>query len=236
MFSVRGVMVPVDFSEASVRAIAYGVNIALQFEADLCVTHVIPVSIPTFYAYPVPSPEWQTSHAAAAENRMRTLIAKEDRDRLRCRFVTRCGHIDEELQKLIDETNIDFVVMGSHGRRAFQKWFLGSVTSNMLRKAPVPILTVTHSDHPPAFPFKKILAATDLSAVASSGVEIAAALARVFGSHLTLAHVVQDGLEELSGLNELVSSNIGGVTVHKQLLRALRTRLLSSTPRKMTSI
>ena len=218
MFSVRNVMAPVDFSEASIRALAYGVEIARRFDASLCVAHIIPVSIPAFYAYPVPSPEWQTSHTIAAENRIRSLVTQEDRDRLRCTFVARCGHIDEELIEIINEASIDFVVMGSHGRRAFQKWFLGSVTLNMLRKVPVPILTVTHSHRPAVLPFKGILAATDLSAAASHGLQIAASLARAFDSRLTVVNVLTDEPEKASAIAEVIPSKIDGVTVHKQLL------------------
>jgi nucleotide-binding universal stress UspA family protein len=108
--------------------------------------------------------------------------------------------------------------MGTHGRRAFQKWFLGSVTLNILRKALVPILTVTHSDRPAMLPFKRILAATDLSEAASHGVDVAAALAPIFESRFAVVNVVADGLAGLSGLTGLVPSNIGGVTVRKQVL------------------
>lgn len=217
-FSVSSVMVPIDFSDASMRALGYGRHIADEFDADLALVHIIPLSIPTLYAYPAPTREWQMEHEAEAERRLRALISKEDADRMRCRFVARCGHIDEELLRLIGEAKTDLIVMGSHGRRAFQRWLLGSVTENLLRKAPVPILTVTHTEHEASWPFQKILAATDLSVAASTGVEIAAELARVLDSVLTVLHVTEHGLEKGSRPTELVPPNLHGIEVDKRIL------------------
>jgi nucleotide-binding universal stress UspA family protein len=41
-----------------------------------------------------------------------------------------------------DEYNADLIVMGTHGRSGIGRLLLGSVTEEVLRKAPCPVLTV----------------------------------------------------------------------------------------------
>ena len=98
---------------------------------------------------------------------------------------------------------------------------MGSVTENILRKSPVPVLTVTHSEEgntASATPFKKILAATDLSPAAGLGVEVAAALARPLEGQLAVLHVLVSGQEEPPDLSALAPSNIAGLDVRRDVV------------------
>jgi nucleotide-binding universal stress UspA family protein len=127
------------------------------------------------------------------------------------------GDVRDELLGIIRDQDIDLVVMGTHGRGALERFFLGSVTEKMLRKSPVPVLTVSHLDPSkeirmaePAT-IRRIIYANDLSLNADVGLHYAAELARTFGSELVVLHAV-DGLElgysavelgQLSGANTL---------------------------------
>lgn len=192
-FTVRTVLVPIDFSDASIRALAYGKEIAKRFQAALRLAHVVPLSIPTFYAYPAPSLDSQKEREREIGEKLRSFVSDQEWEKLRCRCVVRTGHVDEELLETVERTRSDLVVMGSHGRRRFERWFVGGVAANMLRRVRVPILTVTHTENPPLLPFKKILAATDLSAAAGAGVNAAAVLAHAFNARLTALHVCERG-------------------------------------------
>ena len=59
-------------------------------------------------------------------------------------MIVKTGNIDSELLGIVQEEAVDLVVMGSHGRRHFSRWFIGSVTERLLRKLPVPVLSVSH--------------------------------------------------------------------------------------------
>jgi nucleotide-binding universal stress UspA family protein len=41
-----------------------------------------------------------------------------------------------------EEHGVDLVVMGTHGRRGFDRFLLGSVTEKVVRTASVPVMTV----------------------------------------------------------------------------------------------
>jgi nucleotide-binding universal stress UspA family protein len=82
--------------------------------------------------------------------------------------------------------------MGTHGRRNWDRWFLGSVTERMLRQVPVPLLTVSHVDtnkHPIGMvSLKRILYATDLGESSPAGMKYAIELARRARAELTMVH------------------------------------------------
>jgi nucleotide-binding universal stress UspA family protein len=216
MFVIRNLMAAIDFSEPSILALRHAEMIARRFDAELCAVHVIPLSVPALYAYPVQSVEWQTSQMRDAENRMRALVSQERGGAPPLHFIAQCGHADEEILKLVHETNCDLLVIGSHGRRPFQRWFLGSVASRMLRRTPIPMLTVTDAGRPEGLSFKRILATTDFSDAARFGLEVAGSLARAFGSELTVVHVLADSAQQAAA--ESFPTNVAGVTVHKQVL------------------
>ena len=44
------------------------------------------------------------------------------------------------------ENEIDLIVMGTHGRTAYERYLLGSVAERVVRFAPVPVLTVDLED------------------------------------------------------------------------------------------
>jgi nucleotide-binding universal stress UspA family protein len=44
--------------------------------------------------------------------------------------------------KLADEQSIDIIVMGTLGRRAIEKFVLGSVADKVIRNSSIPVLTV----------------------------------------------------------------------------------------------
>jgi len=92
---------------------------------------------------------------------------------------------------MVNREAVDLVIMGTHGRQNLGRWFLGSVTERLLRKLPVPVLTVAHVDTQkrvgPAS-VKHILYATDLDG-AEPDLNYAVELARGAGAELAVLHV-----------------------------------------------
>jgi nucleotide-binding universal stress UspA family protein len=120
-----------------------------------------------------------------------------NRDQLRYELVAKIGAVEHELLGIVRDESIDLVIMGTRGRTRLRRWFLGSVTEHLLRKVPVPVLTVSHitPEHeatPGKLPrVERILFATDLGLGVEKGISASAELAKYFNASLTLAHVVQ---------------------------------------------
>jgi nucleotide-binding universal stress UspA family protein len=52
------------------------------------------------------------------------------------------GNPDTEILTYANERKIDFVVMGSHGRKGLDRVLIGSTTASVVRRAQIPIITL----------------------------------------------------------------------------------------------
>jgi nucleotide-binding universal stress UspA family protein len=192
MIHVKNIMVPIDFSGPSRKAINYGMSLALEFEARLVLVHIS---------------AFEREAYESAKHRLLDLIPAEYRERLDFEIIVKSGDVREEILGIVRDKGIDLVVMGTHGRTYIERVLLGSVTERMLRKLPVPILTVSHLDpdkeiHEIApVPLRRILYASDLSAGSEAGLTFSIRLANALDAHLTVAHVVEPINAALAGLD-----------------------------------
>ena len=181
MIRIQNILVPVDFSEPSKIAVNYGLSLALEFEAKLVLAHIAPFDRELY---------------EAAKSRLIDLIPAELRESLHFETIVKGGDVRDEILGVVHDRAIDLVVMGSHGRGYLERMVLGSVTERMLRKLPVPVLTVSHLDperkihEPGILPLKRILYASDLSDESEAGFKFSMRLARGLDAHLTVAHVI----------------------------------------------
>lgn len=191
---IRRILVPIDFSDASKQALNYGLHLAEAFAAEIRLLHVVASGFTGPAGLRMPAPSDQEREQIDRE--MAALIPKAYRD-LACELRTASGEIEEKILEAVRESSADLVVMGSHGRRRFERWLLGSVTEHILRRVPVPVLTVSRieeSTEPPLgvpLRFERILCPTDFSDSREVSLPVAAELARRFGAVLEVAHVVE---------------------------------------------
>jgi len=181
MIRIKRILVPVDFSEPSKTAVNYGLSLALEFDAELLLANIAPID--------------QELHEKA-QVQLYKLIPGDLWERLDFETIVKSGDVRDEILGIVNDRQVDLVVMGSHGRGYFERMVLGSVTERMLRKLPVPILTVSHLDaahqihSPGVVPLKRILYASDLGGDFDAGLQFAVRLARGLDAHLTVAHVI----------------------------------------------
>jgi nucleotide-binding universal stress UspA family protein len=182
MIRAKNIMVPVDFSEASKKAVNYGLSLALEFEARLVLTHIA---------------QFDSAAYEKAKIDLLALIPPECREKLTFETIVKSGEVQKELLGIVEDRSIDLIVMGTHGRSYVQRLLLGSVTEKLLRKLHIPILTVSHLDpereiHVPGpVPLRRILYATDLAEGSEEGLAFSIRLAHGLDAKLLVAHVVQ---------------------------------------------
>ena len=200
MIKLSNILVPVDFSQPSSKALRYGMSLALQFGSHLVLAHVVPSLAIFDYGFPERLQELEKLAFEGARKSLEEFIPQEYRNLVSIHPIVRVGDVREELLRIIHDEKIDLVVMGSHGRRNIERFFLGSTTEHILRKVPVPVLTVSrilpgHEIHSPGpVPIRRIVYAADLSENAEIGLWYSAELARTFGAELDIVHVI-DPLE-----------------------------------------
>lgn len=145
MVAIARILVPTDFSEPAAAALKYALALTTEFGSTLHLMHVVPEP----YVYPwgtevstMPLVDLLTQSEAQAGERLKTLVDNTGGLKGRVRTATAIGTpVDRILQYIADE-RIDLVVMGTHGRGAVGHLLLGSVAERMVRRSPVPVLTV----------------------------------------------------------------------------------------------
>jgi nucleotide-binding universal stress UspA family protein len=192
MLTIRRILFPTDFSDNAARAFPRAVSLADRHDAELHVVHVTePSTTPSKHSkrgLPV-SPdvlsEWlgQPSMEAGLDLDDLTIIQKQ----------ISSGTPPERLLAYVEDQGIDLVVMGTHGRRGVQRMLLGSVTEEVVRKAPCPVLTVNpEAEIQPTPTLRRILVPVDFSDAAKAAVRHAQQLALLYGAKLHLLHVVEE--------------------------------------------
>jgi nucleotide-binding universal stress UspA family protein len=180
MLRIRHVLCPTDFSTFSERALRYGVVFAKWLGADVTVLHVHPASERNRDDLEARLEEFAAPARAAAVD-VRTEILEGDA----------VAAILAEARRTPDA----LLVLGTHGHGGFENLVLGSVTEKVLRKSPVPVLSVPrHPEGSPgaSLPLGTILCPVDFSPSSRAAVAVASGLAIPAGSSLVLVHVMRE--------------------------------------------
>ncbi len=139
---VRRILVPVDFSENARLALTCASQLAALYGARLEVLHVIDqVVYPDFYPPLVP-PVWAADDELRerSEERLRELLAQLPHPEARTHVGS--GRASPEIVRFADQLPADLIVIASHGLTGLRHMLLGSVTEQIVRSAPCPVLTV----------------------------------------------------------------------------------------------
>jgi nucleotide-binding universal stress UspA family protein len=142
MIELRNLLLAVDFSDSCLKATEYAVALSNRFGATLHLLHVIEdpvVYLPMFESYPLPTREQFETYA---QDRLENWTSDSEVEGLKLELAWRHGAPHIEIMEYADDSKIDLVVMGTHGRGFAAHLLLGSVAEKVIRKAPCPVLTV----------------------------------------------------------------------------------------------
>lgn len=138
------VLCAVDFSPASLHALALAQSLAGEAAARLCVMHVLePVSVfePVVAVGPDDLPAVTADHRREVRHRLEGLVGGETRAFTDVAEVVVSGKPYREILRAADEQRSDLIVIGAHGGRLGLPAF-GSTTAHVVREAQCPVLTV----------------------------------------------------------------------------------------------
>ena len=141
----KHILVPVDGSEASTKAVVKAVGLAKAFGSVVTVLYVIDpypfTGVGADFAYG----QAQYLSAATAEANQALDEAKKVFEDAGVQVNTLLGEghaVHEGIGRVLSSVDADLIVMGSHGRRGLEKLMLGSVTQRVLGVVHVPVLVV----------------------------------------------------------------------------------------------
>ena len=141
---LQQILVPIDFSASSRKALHYALSFAQQYRAKLTLVHVVePPMYPTELGYvPVEIESLNKSIQATAEEKLRGLAQELIGSELLGQTLVRMGHPYQEVTQVAKELEADLIVISTHGYTGLKHVLLGSTAERIVRHAPCPVLTV----------------------------------------------------------------------------------------------
>jgi nucleotide-binding universal stress UspA family protein len=199
MIEIQNILCPVDFFPASFRAAGYAIALAKNYDAKLHLLHVVSPVPYTAESYVFNISEIIDALETQAALEMKKLAKKARAAGIRFQTEIRVGDVRHGIEAAMDLVSADLLVMGTHGRRGIEKWFLGSVTEGLLRRSPIPMLTIRGTKKPSTRPpsLRRILVTTDFSEGTDIALAYAFSLAQESQARVTLLHVLNDQAADL---------------------------------------
>ncbi|MDQ2072023.1 universal stress protein [Haloarcula sp. H-GB4] len=176
------ILVPTDGSPGSERAFEAAATLASTHDATVHVLSVVDEHGPT--------DDWDYDGDSPAEAFIESQADHVDTEDLSVTPAVREGVVHDAILDYADETGIDLIVMGTHGRTGVRRFLLGSVTEKVVRLADVPVLSVKADAEPGTVSFDDILLPTDGSSGAEAAIEPTGTLASATDATVRLVSVV----------------------------------------------
>ena len=147
-FRIKKILVPIDFSECSKKALKYAVPLAKQHDAAITLLYVIP-NVPyangEYGAIDYASVEDELS--VTGKNQLARFAAAELQNGVRAETLVRIGSAAIEIISAAKSLAADLIVVSTHGRTGLKHVLLGSVAEHIVRHAPCPVLVVREQEH-----------------------------------------------------------------------------------------
>lgn len=144
--SYQHILVAIDDSPISYAAVEQAANLAKDLQAQMTVMSVVAVDPfvgVDFYKVAPAITDYFMQAESSAQNRLEEVKLNLQAQGLKVATkVIRGVTPSEGIIHVADEVGADLIMMGSHGRKGFQRVVLGSVAQNVLTQSPIPVLIV----------------------------------------------------------------------------------------------
>ncbi|MDH4219389.1 MAG: universal stress protein [Candidatus Aminicenantes bacterium] len=187
---IKKILWTTDFSDEAQEALLYADAFAKTFKAKIVALHVVPDISPALYDAGVAIKGELVRRVDHVKKRAKAKLDALKKDKaLTFKTLVEEGNAAKKIIETAVRENVDLIVIGRRGLSAVEKLFIGSVTNQVLRNSPVPLLLTKKKRGKPRF--KKILVPTDFSEQEEKERDYAWRLAKGFDSEITLLHVFE---------------------------------------------
>ncbi|MBI3415815.1 MAG: universal stress protein [Verrucomicrobia bacterium] len=146
IFKLKKILVPVDFSACSEKALAYAIPFARQFGAELTLLYVLEpyLPVPEMAAMDVETMQLQAREGCQeALAKVHQSVPAE----VASKSELRLGNPPFEITQAAKDIGADLIIISTHGRTGLRHVFLGSTTERVVRHASCPVLVVREDEH-----------------------------------------------------------------------------------------
>lgn len=141
---MKNIVVPIDFSDTTDILIDGAVNFAKEVVGKICLIHVAPADIgfaigDMGFQY---FPEIEKSEISEELSELNEIEKRVEAKGVACEHLLKQGVASEIILDYAKEKDASYIVMGSHGRSGIYDVFVGSLTKDITRKSPIPVLVL----------------------------------------------------------------------------------------------
>lgn len=145
ILTLKNILVPIDFSKTSRKALQYAVPFAKQFEAKITLLHVVDLPMyPQEFGYILGD---ESAAFDASKKSLTDLAARAIAPELLAQTIVRRGAALDIVVAVARETHADLIITTTHGYTGLKHVFMGSTAERIVRHAPCPVLVVREKEH-----------------------------------------------------------------------------------------
>lgn len=146
-FKLKRILVPIDFSDCSKKALQYALPLAQEHQAALTLLHVVTPFVGVSELGAVNYGELEATMRESGKKQLAKLAADEGLSDVSIDPLVRVGSPTQEILALARSLPADLIVISTHGRTGLKHVFLGSVTEHVVQRAPCPVFVVREREH-----------------------------------------------------------------------------------------
>lgn len=188
-FHIKKILIPFDFSETAELALEHAVFMAKLHKAEIIIAHVIEsysFTSAISSAFGKSQSEFEEKLESSTNDKLLQLTEKLHHDSgMKVIFRTETGKIYKKIVNIAEETDVDIIVMGTHGVSGFQDFLVGSNTYRVVMSASCPVISV--QAHSKKIGFKDIVLPIDNSPSSRQKVRHCVEIAKHYNSIVHVA-------------------------------------------------
>jgi nucleotide-binding universal stress UspA family protein len=198
---LKSILCPIDFSDFSVASYQCALSLAEYYKARIVALHIVELWKYPFADYAAQEADYAKFSRALCEGgevQLQRFVKQYSAAGLQPELAVHQGNAPRCILSVAQEEAMELIVMGTHGRRGFDRLVLGSTTDRVLRKAACPVLVVSDSSHNALgtgpdghHRLSRIFYCTDFSNNSERARSYALSLAAEYGAELILLHVAE---------------------------------------------
>jgi nucleotide-binding universal stress UspA family protein len=142
---LKRIMVPLDFSPLSKKALQYAMKLAQEFNADMTLFHVAEPAPASFEGMMVTFSNGNGSEPKKKLNALANSARAGGVEHVTVTF--RRGFPSHEIVEAAKELDVDLIVIATHGYTGWKHFCMGSTAERVVRAAPCPVLVVRQKEH-----------------------------------------------------------------------------------------
>ncbi len=216
VMQLKSILCPIDFSDFSASAYQYTLSLAEYYKAKIVALHIVELwkyPFADYAAHEVDYAKFSKALCEGGEVQLQRFVKQYSAGGLQPQLVVHQGNAPRCILSVAQEESVEVIVMGTHGRRGFDRLVLGSTTDRVVRKAACPVLVVSDSSHKALnvgpdgrHRLSRILYCTDFANNSEQARSYAISLAAEYGAELVLLHVAESP-SDLTRAEEIIAEH-----------------------------